>query len=435
MMPGNLYLNRDEPKFRITKYPIFSLSLGYVWFEFVNPIIAASIQFIPKIPNSAFAIILCWITIPKYLRRIPVPVKPVWWAIPFLLIATINLPFIEYEQTRSMLDLISTWFWVLLLTPLMIRVLSTPSGRLHYVLFTALGTVIMAVQFLLGFMIHDFVYGAIELSRHHLAAGVISVLPIAIGYFFYKRGITRYIFLITLGIIIVALIPSGARSGWIICTLELVIMLLILPKSRTLFLGTTVTCFIFILLSIWNVHELYPTEATTLMDQRWRKTIEWQEDDTVWKRLGMIEKTKMILRERPLMGIGYSNRSFASFDAGDVDFYGHRARIRQIDAHNTFLNILGGTGVMGFLAFLYYMIRVFRLFRYLPRKILYRLDCGPFVVSVVGLFIWYLFSTVSFTEIIKSTSILIAVFVFAFNSGLSTYNIRNIKRVNRRIRW
>ena len=63
-----------------------------------------------------------------------------------------------------------------------------------------------------------------------------------------------------------------------------------------------------------------------------------------------------ILKRYPFFGIGYSNNSFASYNSGFLMVGDREVIAGQIDAHNTYLNILGTTGILGFIcAFLYFL--------------------------------------------------------------------------------
>ena len=181
--------HKDRPiyTFNIWDYPIFAMFLGYVWLEMVNPLIASSFQVIPKVPNSAIVLLLCYLTKPDFINQIRVPFNPVRWTLPFLIVATINLPFIQYAQIISIQELISTWFWVLFLTPLIIRVLATPSGRWHFVFFSAFGLIILAWQYYWALNNYQFTIGDIKLTYHHLAGTVVAILPLLLGYLFIKN--------------------------------------------------------------------------------------------------------------------------------------------------------------------------------------------------------------------------------------------------------
>ena len=101
-----------------------------------------------------------------------------------------------------------------------------------------------------------------------------------------------------------------------------------------------------------------------------------------------------------------------------MEVMGRFAMIRKIDAHNTFINLLGGTGILGFLAFLYYMKKVFEVYRNLPSKILKRLDMGPFLISVAGTQIWYMVNTHPFSHIVQTTGLLLDLYVNVYNLNI-----------------
>jgi len=411
--------NLNVNTFRIWDYPIFALLFGYVWLEAMNPVIGYSLQIIPTIPNSAIALLLCYMTRPNFIKQIKVPFNPVKWTLPFLIIATINLPFVQYAQYRSIVDLISTWFWVLFLLPLMIRVIATPSGRGHFVLFSTISLTLLAWQYYFALFSYQFIVGKIIISHHTLSVGVIALLPILIGYIYLKKGLTRYFLIICLTVILIAAIPSGARSMWLIVPFELILIgLFVLPKSRLMINGVVTAALFSIFLSFWNLSDIYSSVALQHFETRMRKAREWQQDSTVWKRFGMVTKTKMILEEHPFLGVGYSNRSFTGFDGGDVEFMGHLAKIRRIDAHNTYLNILGGTGILGFFAFLYFFWKVFALLMQMNSSVYRRLETGPFIISVVGTLTWYMFNTHPFSHFVQTAALIIGLYVYAYNIEL-----------------
>lgn len=411
----------------VFRHPLFSLLLGYVWIEFANPILANNLQIIPKIPNSAIALVFCWLTMPLYLKKISFNWVPVKWAIPFLLLATINIPFIELERDRAIIDLTSTWFWVLLLPPVIMKTLSSESGREHYVWFTIFSTAFLCLSFLqvLGSGSYDF--GRYEFSHHTVAPSMISSIPLILCYLFLKRGLARWAMLIILAIIMITSIPLGARSAWLIVSVEIILTLLILPRTRLILAASLTAACLFVVLSLTSIRTIYSFGALEHLDKRWSKTLEWQEDSTVWKRFGMVQKALMMLQERPLLGVGCSNRSFASFDAGDIYFLGHFAAVRRVDAHNTYLFLLGGTGILGFSAFLYYLRNIWKSVRRVPRSRLLSPGCGGFLIATLGNFMWFFASTVPFTEIVISTTILLAVSMYSTRSSSTETNPTTVK--------
>jgi len=402
--------------FRIWDYPIFALFLGYVWLEFVNPILASSLQIIPRIPNSAIALGICYATRPDFIKKVRGPFNPVEWALPFLFLITINVPFVQYARDRVIVDVISTWFWLVFLLPLMIRVLATSSGRWHFVLFNSIGLVLLAWQYYVALVSNQFQFGDILISRNHLSVSVIAVFPLLLGYAFQKNGLKKYYLIFCLIVVVIASVPAGSRALWLISLIELILLgLYVIPRKRTVANGIVIAVVLFAFLSFWDVSNLYSSEALEHFETRIRKAQEWQDDTTVWKRIGMVVKAKMILEEHPLLGVGYSGMSFALFNAGNVYVFGHLAAVRRAGAHNTYLFFLGGTGILGFLAFLYYLRKVWIILRSIPASILKSLDFGPFLVSTTGIFLNYLFTTKTFTDIAYSTAIIFAVFIHQYN--------------------
>lgn len=402
--------------FRIWDYSIFPYALGYIYIEHTNSLLAVYLQVVPKVPNSAIALIICYLTIPSYIRNVSLPFNPIRWTLPFLIIATISLPLIQYEQYQSTIELTAAWFWVLFLTPLMIRVLATPSGRWHFAVFSIIGLVSLCLMYYSMFFIFDQSIDDVQISYHHVSGKAIAIFPILIGYIYIKRGLTKVLLIIALIIVITVVAPIGARSIWLILPIEVLLLaLFILPKSRSLIIGVVVSLVLFLFSSFYDISKLYPDNVMTQFENRKGKVENWQDDATVWKRMAMVLKTKKILEKYPIFGVGYSNKSFASFDGGWVDFLGHRTKVGRIDAHNTYLNILGGTGIFGFLAFLYYLRKVLLVFRSIPKRLIRYLDCGPFLIALIGVLTNYLFSNVPFSSIVTSTSIVFALFVYYYN--------------------
>jgi hypothetical protein len=417
-MNKTAYTGLSIKNFRIWDYPIFAILLGYVWVELTNPILAYSLQMIPKIPNSAIALIICYFVRPDYIKQIRVPFNPVKWALPFLIIATINLPFVQYAQDRSVLELTSDWFWVLFLLPLTIRVLATPSGRWHYLLFSAISLMMLSWTYFIALNNNQYilVIKSIELNYHQLSVNVIPLLPILLGYYFLNKGFSKFFVILCLIILLIVVIPAGARSMWLILPVEsLVMVLLVLPRSRFI-VTVVVISFVFLFsLPLVNISDLYSIAALQNFQTRISKAEHWQEDNSVWTRFGMVIKTKMILEEYPLLGIGYSNRSFASYDAGIVNFMGHSARVLRYDAHNTYLNILGGTGILGFFAFLYYMRQVFIVLRKIPVSLWRGLEYGPFLVGAAGSLVFYFADTLPFERVAQTTALIMGLYLYHYN--------------------
>ena len=400
----------------IWKYPQFSLLLGYVWLEQVNPLIGYNLQLINKVPNGAIALLLAYLVIPAPIKRVVVPFKPVYWTLPFLIIATINLPFVERNQLDTIVELTSTWFWVIFLFPLSVRVLATPSGRWHFAFFTTISITILSIYFLVALNRFSFGVGSININRHHLAAGVILILPIIVGYIFQKKGLSKLFLIGCLGIIVLGTIPSGARSAWIILPIQFFLLFYrVLPKRNVpslilvLFFGLP----LFLVFSQSITSRIYSDVAIEHFSDRIGEARNWKEDQTLFVRAAMYKKTWLLLSERPLLGVGYSNRNFAYYKTvNEVNILGVDTKIKGRDAHNTYLNIIGGMGILGFLAFFFFARKVYKKYLSIDHSLLQRLDVGPFLVSVLGILAWYMINTHSFAHIVFISSLVLGVFCY-----------------------
>ena len=115
-------IDNNFDKFIIWRYPVFFISLGYIYLEMSNPILAAIFQVIPKIPNSAFFILLCYFITPRFIKIIRTPLDISKISYPFLIVACINIPFIIYEQDSSIVQLGATIFYMVFLMPLVMKI-------------------------------------------------------------------------------------------------------------------------------------------------------------------------------------------------------------------------------------------------------------------------------------------------------------------------
>lgn len=402
--------------FKMWDYPVFSIALGYVWIELVNPLVGVTLQIIPRVPNSAGLLILAILLIPTFIKNIELPFKPVLWALPFLVLATINLAFIRLAQSQSFIELVSAWFWIPLLIPLQIRVLSTISGRWHFILFSTIGVGLYSLIYYSEVLASQNTVSGLSLNYHNLAPGAILLIPILVSYLFKQEKKKKYFSIASLILIAAAVIPAGARAMWLIIPLELTLLIIfVLPKGKLVVTSLILTIFFSLILASFNIERFYSEEALGHLETRLRKTSEWQEDNTIWARLGIYKKTGMILKDRPLLGVGYSNRSFSSFNAGEVEVFGQLVRVGRIDAHNTYLNILGGTGILGFMSLLYFLANVFKVFRRLSLDILRDIDLGPILISVIGMLIWYFINTHPFPHVVSTSAIVLAIYTFIYH--------------------
>ena len=215
-------------------------------------------------------------------------------------------------------------------------------------------------------MVEFFKTETIEFSRNHLISSVATVFPLLIGYSFSLKGFKKILSILCLIFILLASVPAGSRTLWIILPLELILLyFFVLPKNVVLVWILSATIPLSIFFSIFGLGDFYSENAIYNFQFRIRKLVELADPDlrdhTVIKRYGMIRKTQLILEEYPLLGVGYSNRSFASFDAGSAFFGDRYIKLGRIDAHNSYLNLIGGTGLLGLAGFLYFLMKIFHL--------------------------------------------------------------------------
>lgn len=426
------YNNFD--KFRIWKHPIYFLCLGYTYIELSNPILASIFQVIPKIPNSAITVIICYFLVPKFIKGIKAPLDIFKISLPLLIIAFINLPFIS-DQTSSMQQLAATFFYMFFFVPQIVKILSTKTGRDHFIIFNTIGTIIICIQFYISINMNLFFKTeTIEFSRNHLIQSVAMIFPLLIVYAFQLKGYKKILPILCLLLIILASIPSGSRTLWIILPLELILLyLFVLPKNAVFAWTIAISFSFFIIFSVFGISDFYSENAIYNLQFRIRKLVELADpelrDNTVLKRYGMIRKTLLILDEYPLLGVGYSNRSFAEFDAGSVFFGDRLIKLGKTDAHNSYLNLIGGTGLLGLAGLLYFLIKIFPYVKLISKRSIKIIDCGSFLISSSCVLILLNTTTAPFHIIALYLTIPYSIFLMQYNQFLYNTNNKRISNV------
>ncbi len=414
----------DFDKFRIWKHPIYLLCLGYTYIELSNPILAKVIQVIPKIPNSAFTVIICYYFAPKFIKGIKVPLDIFKISLPFLIIAYISLPFINYERTSSIQQLVATTFYMVFFVPQVLKILSCRAGRDHFVIFNTIGTLIICAQFYISINLNVFLKTeTLEFSRNSIVTSVALVFPLLIGYSFQLKGYKKILPILSLLFILLASIPSGSRTLWIILPLELSLLyFFVLPKNRVFIWIISASFSFLIIFNIFGLDDFYSESAIYNFQFRIRKFTELADpdlrDNTVLKRYGMIRKAQLIISEYPLFGVGYSNRSFASFDAGNIFFGDRLIKLGRMDAHNSYLNLIGGTGLLGLAGFLYYVMKIFSYIKIINRRSIKKIDCGSFLVCSFSVLVLLNTSSAPFHIIAFYINIPFSVFIMQYNQFL-----------------
>ena len=71
----------------------------------------------------------------------------------------------------------------------------------------------------------------------------------------------------------------------------------------------------------------------------------------------------------------------------------------QIDAHNTYLNILGTTGILGFICAFLYFLKLGMMFKKIFNFVKSNIEIASFFISMLGVLLWMLFATLDWTYI------------------------------------
>ena len=123
------------------------------------------------------------------------------------------------------------------------------------------------------------------------------------------------------------------------------------------------------------------------------------EDGTLYVRLAMAIKTFEILKRYPFFGIGYSNNSFAAYNSGFLMVGDREVVAGQIGAHNTYLNILGTTGILGFICAFLYFLKLGMMSKKMFNFVKSNIEIASFFISMLGVLLWMLFATLDWSYI------------------------------------
>ena len=135
----------DLNNFRLYKYPFLTLLIMYAWIESTNPFLPHALQIIPRINNAHIAIFIAWLLLPKQLKIITLPKSKILYAFPFLIVISIKIPFVEFDQMNTIIAVAADWIFFFLYFPLYVKLFSTKSGRETFFICGSISSIIACV--------------------------------------------------------------------------------------------------------------------------------------------------------------------------------------------------------------------------------------------------------------------------------------------------
>lgn len=203
---------------------------------------------------------------------------------------------------------------------------------------------------------------AVDQPAYALPTGYSSyfvfLLPVIAYRFFQARTVTRRaLWLALAGVSVWAIVYLGSRAAAVIFLLVLALLFaqyLELFKPRFLGLLAAVA-----LLGVAAVVLLTPAEYWT----RQKGAVEYQTDPSVSRRVSYLRAGWDAFRERPLLGAGPGTFSELYSRSPQGAQFGNPASDFRRDAHNTYLEVLVGSGVVGLALFLALIARALANFR------------------------------------------------------------------------
>lgn len=389
------------PRFKLSKHPLFFLFFTITIFDFYNPFFAAYFQIIKYIPNYAISSLLCWIFMPKQIRNIPSKFLASYWSISVLIFAIINIPFIEYAKYQSIIEIIAAIFNIVLILPLILGCLVFRNLRYVFVLSHCIITITLCLIWLLIINTGNPIIGGISVNRHFLTPILIYSIPMIFGYIFIvKNKLFQTTLIFGFVLSLVTTVFLGARSAYVIIPLQLFLTLFFLFSRNNFYKFFLYIIPIMLFFLFFNINNFGSSEAIDYVKKRADKTTNFTADGSFWLRLTLAKKSYEIFKKYPLLGVGYSNNSFASFNAGYMNIGDREIIVGKVDAHNTFFNFFATVGILGLLGGFAFILKTFFIFKKIGKKYKKNPETGSFIVSIFGIFLWCFFATLSWDSVV-----------------------------------
>ncbi len=376
--------------------PLFAALLVAVWLLHFIPIFEAAAKLVPLIPTSAFLLALCYAVAPRGFLEMNIRIRPVAWAIPYAMAGAFSIA-LAVSPLRAVKDVASDWFWLFFLFPLMVKLLSTSSGRRCFsVALPAVALAYLAYWFIVTRK-SGFVDELMPLDHNDVGLTIVTAFPFCVAWFCRERKFVRSTAWLACAAAMLGLsLPLGSRSTWLVLCVEVVLLLiLVMPRaSRKTYLLTGLIVFV-VLECFLETRSLglYSAPARDYARKRFSKLSAYSTDASFYTRVGCYAKAWEILKETSWLGAGLGNRNFTLARVERVVVLGREVNVRKRDAHSFYLSTLGEIGILGFLAFLVFFGNVLYRWRRLPGQYWRSPDTGPFLISAVGVLLYLLVFT------------------------------------------
>jgi putative inorganic carbon (HCO3(-)) transporter len=231
---------------------------------------------------------------------------------------------------------------------------------------------------------------------------ILFSLPLLVYWFFSSRGFLKRILAVALFLLnVTAIIVTYSRGGAIVLTVVLILLIIehvrrVKPKYfgfiTSLFLILIVAILIFIPVSYW---------------QRQRSVTYTQTDPAVMERISYLPFAWRIFKEDPIIGSGpgtfkekYATSPYSLQFRKETDLLSDYKRY----AHNSYIEVLVGTGVLGIVVFFIILLLTFKNFNLAKRKFLIngRKEVaslvGAYRLSFISMLIYFLISSNNYSK-------------------------------------
>jgi len=318
---------------------------------------------------------------------------------------------------------------LLILIPVVIKVLSFKDFRYLLVVIYNFSLIILSILWSFFILFGTQKIGGVPLTRSVISPIIIYGWPLIFSYFFITKNLKMKLFFLV-GIILCTFtaFALAQRALWVILPIQFfLISFFILSKKNIFKVLISVSTVILFSLFLPNnpISNSNDSQYSDYMEDRIRNTTDVLEDGTLYVRLAMYIKTYEILKRYPFLGIGYSNNSFADFNAGYLMVGDREVIAGQIDAHNAYLNILGTTGLIGLTCAFIFFLKIGSLYK----KIRYfnkgNLETTSFFISMIGVLLWMLISSIEWSVIVYYFCPAFSIYIYfnnLYNRTLSVFN-------------
>ena len=183
---------------------------------------------------------------------------------------------------------------------------------------------------------------------NNMSLMIIYTLPLAVYFLLTcRRAWVRLALLLLIGVDVAAVVVTFSRGGAVILSLATVLILweyrrLIAPRNLGLLLGLGG---IVLAVLVTLTPEAYVERVRSLRDF---------DDFALRRRASYVVASRELVAERPLLGSGPDSFAplYAETDIGQHFWRQHKSQSPKRDAHNTYVEVLVGSGVVGLGAFL-----------------------------------------------------------------------------------